>query len=72
MTPITHPESTTLRAALDDIILTHGRWRVLVALALRSLRRGPPLRPLALNNHLRRDIGLPPLEDETPGWSELR
>lgn len=72
MTPITHPEPIALRTALDDIIRTHGRWRVLLALALRAFRRGPPLPPLRLNNHLRRDIGLPPLEDEAWGRSHLR
>ncbi len=59
MTPILH--SQPLRAALDDIIATHGRWRVLLALFLRPARREPPLPPLGLNNHLRRDIGLEPL-----------
>jgi hypothetical protein len=72
MRPTTHPEPIALRAALDDIIRTHGRWRVLLALALRPFLSGPPLPPLGLNNHLRRDIGLPPLDLEAPHWSELR
>jgi hypothetical protein len=59
MTPILH--SQPLRAALDDIIETHGRWRVLLALLARPLRREAPLPPLCLNDHLRRDIGLEPL-----------
>lgn len=72
MTLITHPEPVALRAALDEIIRTHGRWRVLLALVVRPFRRGPPLPPLGLNNHLRRDIGLQPLEDPGPGCSLLR
>lgn len=72
MTPITHPEPLALRAALDEIILTHGRWRVLLALAARSLRPVRPLPPLGLSNHLRRDIGLEPLADDAPDWSALR
>lgn len=63
MTPITHPESTALRVALDDIIRTHGRWPVLLALAVRPFRRAPRVPPLGLNAHLRRDIGLDPLEE---------
>ncbi|MBN8632019.1 MAG: hypothetical protein J0L76_14340 [Rhodobacterales bacterium] len=61
MTPILHSEPLALHVALDDIIRTHGRWRVLMALALRSLRPATPLPPLGLNDHLRRDIGLDPL-----------
>jgi hypothetical protein len=63
MTPITHPESIALRTALDDIIRTHGRWRVLLALAVRPFWHAPRVPPLGLNAHLRRDIGLDPLED---------
>lgn len=59
MTHILH--SQPLRVALDDIIETHGHRRVLLALILRPLRRDAPLPPLALNDHLRRDIGLEPL-----------
>lgn len=69
MTPILH--SQPLRAALDDIIETHGRWRVLLAL-LRPLRRDPPMPPLGLNAHLRRDIGLEPLDEGGAGWDLLR
>jgi hypothetical protein len=62
MTPITHPEPRALRAALDSIIETYGRRRVLLALLLRPRRSNPPPPPpLGLNNHLRRDIGLEPL-----------
>ena len=61
MTPIPNAGPLALRAALDDIIETHGRFRVLLALLVRPLRRAPQLPPLALNDHLRRDIGLEPL-----------
>ncbi len=61
MTPILQDERLRLQAALDGIIETHGRWRVLAALLWRSLRRERPVPPLALNDHLRRDIGLEPL-----------
>jgi hypothetical protein len=65
MTPILH--STPLRAALDDIIDTHGRWRVLLALLLRPLQRAKRLPPMGLSDHLRRDIGLEPLPPNR-GW----
>ena len=64
MTSILH--GVPLRAALDDIVATHGRWRVLVALLLRDRRQGPPVPPLGLNDHLRRDIGLEAL----PYWAD--
>jgi hypothetical protein len=60
-------DSHPLRAALDDIIEAHGRWRVLIALVARPLRRAKPLPPLGLNDHLRRDIGLDPLPPRTGG-----
>ncbi len=59
-----HP--VPLRATLDEIIDTHGLVPVLRALVARPFRRRPPLPPLGLNAHLRRDIGLEPLE---PGGS---
>lgn len=58
MTPLLHDERLPLRVALDDIIAAHGRWRVLLALLQ---PRDPPVPPLGLNDHLRRDIGLEPL-----------
>ena len=60
------PHPLPLRVALDDIINTHGRWRVLLALLARPLRRVPRQQPLGLNDHLRRDIGLGPL----PPWGD--
>lgn len=61
MTLTAHPHPIALQAALDDIITTHGRWRVLLALVALPLRPSRPLPPLGLNDHLRRDIGLEPL-----------
>lgn len=65
-------EFPALRSALDDIIDTHGRWPVLRALLARSFRRNPALPPLGLNAHLRRDIGLPPVELGGPPWDPKR
>ena len=67
MTPIPHDERMPLRAALEDLIAAHGRWRVLRALFLRARRRDAPLVPLGLNDHLRRDIGLEPLPPRRDG-----
>lgn len=59
-TTLSHP--VALRATLDEIIDTHGLFPVLRALVARPFRRAPDLPPLGLNAHLRRDIGLEPLE----------
>ncbi|WP_137110353.1 hypothetical protein [Rhodobacter sp. SY28-1] len=72
MTPMTHFDRSALRGRLDDIIDTHGLWPVLRALIARSFRRDPPVPPLGLNAHLRRDIGLEPLDEGGPGWDLLR
>ncbi|RYI16563.1 MAG: hypothetical protein EON48_10635 [Acetobacteraceae bacterium] len=61
MTTYLHSEPLGLRSALDDIIETHGRWRVMLAVFLRPMRPKPPLPPLRLSDHLRRDIGLGPV-----------
>jgi hypothetical protein len=58
-------EQSALRSTLDHIITTHGVWPVLRALAARLFRRAP-LKPLGLNDHLRRDLGLGPL----PPWGD--
>lgn len=56
------------------VIEQHGAWRVLLAAiaALFDARgRSGELRPGDLGNHLRRDIGLPPLPEpwsEPPRW----
>lgn len=56
-----HPDRAALSARLDDIINENGLWPVLRALAARVLRRRLRRVPLALPDHLRRDIGLSPL-----------
>jgi hypothetical protein len=62
MTHTIHPDRSALHVTLDDIIDTHGLWSVLRALVARPFRRKAPLPPLGLNAHLRRDIGLEPLQ----------
>lgn len=61
---LSHP--ALLRATLDEIIDTHGLIPVLRALVARWFRRRSALPPLGLNAHLRRDIGLEPLELDGP------
>jgi hypothetical protein len=57
-------EQTTLSHALDQVISQHGRLRVMGALLLRLLRRnGSRAIILPMNDHLRRDIGLAPMQD---------
>ena len=68
-TTLSHP--VALRATLDEIIDSHGLVPVLRALVARPFRRKPVLPPLALNAHLRRDIGLEPLEFGGPPWDPL-
>lgn len=58
MNLLTHPHPAALTATLDDIIKAHGLWPVLRALVARLLRRRDRVPPLALSDHLRRDIGL--------------
>lgn len=66
MTLATPFDHTALRGTLDDIIDHHGLFPVLRALVGRSFRSRQPVPPLALSDHLRRDIGLEPL----PPWGE--
>jgi hypothetical protein len=62
-----HHDKPVLRATLDEIIDMHGVWPVLKALVARSLRKGrPKFADLPLNNHMRRDIGLPPRTSSDP------
>jgi hypothetical protein len=72
MTTIFQSDRTMLHVTLDDIIDRHGLWPVLRAMTLRPFRRDRPVLRLGLNAHLRRDIGLPPLDDEGPPRSVLR
>ena len=68
-TTLSHP--VALRATLDEIIDSHGLVPVLRTLLARPFRRKPALSPLGLNAHLRRDIGLEPLEFGGPPWDPL-
>ena len=64
-TPIRDPH-----AALAQILASLGLRRTLTAvLRLVIAAHSPPrkpARPQALSNHMRRDIGLPPLPEELP------
>lgn len=66
MTPTTPFDRTALRGTLDDIIDHHGLVPVLRALVGRPFRMRQALPPLALNDHLRRDVGLEPM----PLWGD--
>lgn len=61
------------RPAIDSLIAQHGAWAVLRSVLLALARPRPPVsRDLGqLNPHLRRDIGLPPVE-RAPQYWELR
>jgi hypothetical protein len=67
----THADFPALRSRLDPIIDDHGPWPVLRAVLARAFRGNRHVPPLGLNAHLRRDIGLPPLDDDPP-WVRLR
>lgn len=63
--------------SLDTVLAVYGPRRVLAAAvaallrcAFRKTRPPDPRRlpPLGLNPHLRRDVGLPPLESHRPHW----
>ncbi len=66
MTTTSDDDQLTLTRSLEPVIRQHGALRVLGALLLRSLRRKPVRASLALNPHLRRDIGLLPVPPELP------
>lgn len=72
MTHTTLPHPVVLRATLDEIIETHGIFPVLRALVARPFRRAASLPPLGLNAHLRRDIGLEPLDGGESPWTHIR
>lgn len=61
--------------SIDALVTEHGAWRVLLR-ALRALVLPPRARPAAsvdaLNDRLRRDIGLPPLGPAPGDWRDLR
>lgn len=67
------PEIGTLRYSIDDAVANYGVPRVLFAV-LRAVLRPPPRRPrrpsdLMLSAHLRRDLGLPPIESIPHAWT---
>lgn len=68
------PVSPSVSASVAAVIAEHGAWRVLLQ-ALRSALFAPR-RPLAditaLDDRLRRDIGLPALSPGPRDWHRLR
>ena len=54
---------------LEELIAQHGIWNVLRATLQANTKHRQHRRPQinALNNHLRRDLGLPP-QDAPPRW----
>lgn len=72
MTPTNSTHKPVLRAALDEIIQTHGLWPVLRAMLARSFRRrGDRLADPPISNHIRRDIGMLPIPPFDP-WNPHR
>lgn len=64
-----HSISRDPRLAITQVIDQHGAWRVLRAALLALAAKGPgPHAPAErwLNDHLRRDIGLPPAPPRPP------
>lgn len=66
-------EPTPLSHALDQVISQHGRLRVAGALLLRILRPDGPRYAghLPISDHLRRDIGLSPMDDRIDPPAQL-
>ena len=71
MTDMTVTSSTSfpLRPALLALIQRHGRWRVMRAALL--TRSHPRADARMINDHLRRDIGLPPAGSVAPSLRHL-
>lgn len=67
-----HGEPAAPLLSIEAVIDRHGAWRVLRAAAA-ALLRGQPrprrLDPQALPNALRRDLGLPPVDDPPRHWT---
>ncbi|WP_341487336.1 DUF1127 domain-containing protein [Pararhizobium sp. A13] len=53
----------TLTAAVDELYLKFGVWKTVVALLRAALRRRQTNQVSHLSNRMRRDIGLPEIED---------
>lgn len=75
MNAINFRPARDLRAPMEDMIRTYGLLPVVTALirALFPRRRvrARPLRVNELSDHLRRDIGLEPLDRRSRDWSRL-
>lgn len=66
MNAVLHDDKHPVSAAVERLVSEHGARAVLAAVAMRLLRPVPrrpaTLQVAGLNDHLRRDIGLPPLD----------
>ncbi|MFV2051888.1 hypothetical protein [Aliiroseovarius sp. YM-037] len=63
-----------LRIPINALIEQHGAWRVLVAAVMAPLRGHGGKKVIAtrdLNDHLRRDVGLPPAGATRNHWDYL-
>ena len=64
-----------IRAPIDQLIQTYGLFPVVAALIRAAFRRKktrpPPIRLADLSDHLRRDIGLPPLGRGSRDWDRF-
>ncbi|WP_265500208.1 hypothetical protein [Paracoccus beibuensis] len=71
-----HPQANSLHPTLHRLIRRHGAtavlWALVRALLLPRRRRPRPPDPYHLSPHMRRDIGLPPVEPHVPRHYELR
>lgn len=66
-------ENTTFRA-IETLVARDGIWKVVIAFVALLAQRKRKARPLfdnELNAHMRRDIGLPPVDQPRDYW-ELR
>ena len=69
-----HSVLKELNFEVSYLIARYGRTRALVAI-LRTFWKGkgrPPDNVAPLNNHLRRDIGIPELPEATNKWWSMR
>ena len=72
MNAIANSDETTPSVALRLLVDQHGVWAVLRALAAALLTPAPEVIGLDhLSPHMRRDMGLPPIEGPRKYW-ELR
>ena len=72
MNALANTDKTTPSVAVTMLVDQHGLWAVLVALVATMLRpRREAVQLDDLTPHLRRDMGLPPIEQPRKYW-ELR